>query len=189
MRCLPFAVAALLTLAAGACEPSPLSTDVTAPRPSFQPSTGTGLVLSSVTGLSLPLIGRVGEVTVEQAVITNFELIENTVGAIVGLEVAGVLQLTGGVLGSDVITEDFTTTARVTSSGPGQCDIVNIDLGGIGIDALGLASVDLPAASVNPQASGAVGPLLCSLGSLLSGPIELATDLIRQVVDSINQLI
>ena len=117
---------------------------------------GTGLVLSSVTGLSLPLIGRVGSVTVDQAVITNVELIENAFGAIVGLQVDGVLQLTGGVLGSDVVTQDFTTTARVTGSGPGQCDVVTIDLGGIGVDALGLASVDLPAASVDAKASGAV---------------------------------
>ena len=142
-----------------------------------------------MTGLSLPLIGRVGSVTVDQAVITNVALIENTVGAIVGLQVDGVLQLTGGVLGSDVVTEDFTTTARVTGSGPGQCDVVTIDLGGIGVDALGLASVDLPAASVDAKASGAVGSLHCSLGSLLSGPIDGATDLVRQVVDSLNALI
>ena len=87
-----------------------------------------------MTGLSLPLIGRVGSVTVDQAVITNVELIENAFGAIVGLQVDGVLQLTGGVLGSDVVTQDFTTTARVTGSGPAQCDVVTIDLGGIGVE-------------------------------------------------------
>ena len=189
MKYLQSAAAALLILAA-ACDRTPVSTDVTAPHPSFQLfSDGTGLALSSVTGLSLPLIGGLGDVTVDQAVITNFQLIENAVGAIVGLQVDGVLQLTGGVLGTDVITEDFTTTARVTSSGPGQCSVVTIDLGGIGISALGLVSVDLPAAFVDAQASGAVGSLLCTLGSLLSGPIGLATDLVRQVVDSLNQLI
>jgi len=72
----------------------------------------------------------VGSVTVDQAVITNVALIENTVGAIVGLQVDGALQPTGGVLGTDVVTEDFTTTARVTGSGPGQCDVVTIDLVG-----------------------------------------------------------
>ncbi|HEV2670963.1 MAG TPA: hypothetical protein VGU74_07715 [Gemmatimonadales bacterium] len=142
-----------------------------------------------MTGLSLPLIGSLGDVTVNQAVITNFQLIENTVGQIVGLRVNGVLQLTGGVLGSDVVTEDFSTAASVTSSGPGQCDVVTIDLAPITIDALGLAQVDIPAASVNAQASGAVGSLLCSLGSLLSGPIGTATDLIHQVVDTLNSLI
>jgi hypothetical protein len=130
-----------------------------------------------------------GDITVNQAVITNFQLIENTVGQIVGLRVNGVLQLTGGVLGSDVVTEDFSTAASVTSSGPGQCDVVTIDLAPITIDALGLAQVDIPAASVDAKASGALGSLLCQLGSLLSGPIGIATDLLHQVVDTLNGLI
>ena len=124
-------------------------------------SVGTGLVVNKVTGLSLPLIGRVGSVTVDQAVITNVELIENTVGAIVGLQVDGVLRLTGGVLGTDVVTEDFTTTARVTGSGPGQCDVVTIDLGGIGgseelgrADGPALAALD--ASDVRPVHAGPV---------------------------------
>ena len=78
---------------------------------------GTGLVLDSVTGLALPLIGSLGTVNIDQAVITNFAVIENTVGQIVGLEADGVLKLTGGVLGTDVLKEDFNTTVSVTSSG------------------------------------------------------------------------
>src|SRR3954468_21687843 len=108
---------------------------------------GTGLVLNSVTGLTLPLIGSLGDVNINQAVITNFALVENTVGQIVGLEATGVLKLTGGVLGTDVITEDFTTTASLTSSGPGQCDLITIDLGSITVDALA-AQVDIPAANL-----------------------------------------
>src|SRR5438094_735305 len=65
---------------------------------------GTGLVLNSVTGLNLPLIGQLGDVNIDQAVITNFAVVENTVGQIVGLQADGVLQLTGGVLGTDVVT-------------------------------------------------------------------------------------
>ncbi len=129
---------------------------------------GTGLVLDSVTGLGLPLIGKLGDVVIDQAVVTNFALIENTVGQIVGLQVDGVLQLTGGVLGTDVLTENFTTTASVTSSGPGQCDLVTIDLGQININAL-VASVDVPAATLTAKGSGAVGSLLCNLGNLLGG--------------------
>lgn len=190
MKCAQLAASvALLLLAAGACETNHAPTDATARSPSFQTAAGTGLVLESVTGLSLPLVGGLGDVTVNQAVITNFQLIENLVGSIVGVQVDGVLVLTGGVLGSDVVTENFTTTASVTPSGPGQCDVVNIDLGPIAIDALGLVSVDLPTAAVDAKASGAVGSLLCSLGSLLSGPIGLATDLVRQIVDTLNGLI
>jgi len=81
---------------------------------------GSGLILQSVTGLNLPLIGSLGDVTIDQAVLTNFALVENTVGAIVGVQVEGVLQLTGGVLGSDIVTQDFLTTVQVTSSAPGS---------------------------------------------------------------------
>ena len=57
----------------------------------------------------------------------------------------------------------------MTSSGPGQCTIASVDLGSVGISALGLASIDVPAASITGKGSGAVGSLLCNLGQLLSG--------------------
>ena len=157
-----------LALAVGACggDPSGKALDASTQK---QAAKGTGLVLDSVTGLTLPLIGKLGDVVIDQAVITNFALIENTVGQIVGLQVDGVLQLTGGVLGTDVITENFTTTASVTSSGPGQCNLVTIDLGQISIGAPLGASVKVPAATLTAKGSGAVGSLLCNLGNLLGG--------------------
>ena len=157
-----------LALAVGACggDPSGKPLDVSTQK---QAAKGTGLVLDSVTGISLPLIGKLGDVNIDQAVITNFALVETTVGQIVGLEVDGVLQLTGGVLGTDVITENFTTTASVTSSGPGQCNLVTIDLGQISIGAPLGASVKVPAATLTAKGSGAVGSLLCNLGNLLGG--------------------
>ena len=157
-----------LALAVGACggDPSGKPLDASTQK---QAAKGTGLVLDSVTGISLPLIGKLGDVNIDQAVITNFALVETTVGQIVGLEVDGVLQLTGGVLGTDVITENFTTTASVTSSGPGQCNLVTIDLGQISISAPLGASVKVPAATLTAKGSGAVGSLLCNLGNLLGG--------------------
>jgi len=157
-----------LALAVGACggDPSGKPLDASTQK---QAAKGTGLVLDSVTGISLPLIGKLGDVNINQAVITNFALVETTVGQIVGLEVDGVLQLTGGVLGTDVITENFTTTASVTSSGPGQCNLVTIDLGQISIGAPLGASVKVPAATLTAKGSGAVGSLLCNLGNLLGG--------------------
>src|SRR4051812_3618031 len=134
-------------------------------------SPGSGLVLDSLTGISVPLIGSVGNVNINQAVITNFALVENTVGQVVGLEAEGVLKLTGGVLGTDVVTENFRTLVTVTSSGPGKCDLITIDLGPIGVDALGVATVDVPAATLTGRGSGAVGSLLCNLGAALSGLI------------------
>ena len=157
-----------LALAVGACggDPSGKPLDASTQK---QAAKGTGLVLDSVTGISLPLIGKLGDVNIDQAVITNFALVETTVGQIVGLEVDGVLQLTGGVLGTDVITENFTTTVTVTSSGPGQCNLVTIDLGQISIGAPLGASVKVPAATLTAKGSGAVGSLLCNLGNLLGG--------------------
>jgi hypothetical protein len=162
-----------LVLGLNACADHPTSPSVAPPeqQPVSQQGsfTGTGLVLNSLTNLTLPLIPiELGTITINQAVITNFQLIENTVGQIVGLEVSGVLQLTGGLLGTDVVTEDFTTTAKVTSStGGGRCTLVGLDLGPIRLDVLeGIASVDLPVATVNASASGLVGTLLCSIANL-----------------------
>jgi len=150
---------------------------------------GSGLVLDSLTGLSVPLIGHVGDVTVNQAVITNLALVENTVGQIVGLEADGVLQLTGGVLGTDVVTENFHTNVNVTSSGPGKCDLITIDLGPINVDALGVAKVDVPAATLTGRSSGAVGSLLCNLGSVLSGLTGGGAGAAGGLVNAINNLI
>ena len=133
----------------------------------------------------MPLIGHVGDVNINQAVITNFDLVENTVGQIVGLEADGVLKLTGGVLGTDVVTEDFHTLVTVTSSGPGKCDVITINLGPIDVDALGIAKVDVPAATLTGRSSGALGSLLCNLGSALSG----ITSGVAGLVQAINNLI
>ena len=58
-------------------------------RVNAQQVNGTGLSLNSVTGISLPLIGSLGDVTIDQAVVTNFTLVENIVGQIVGLQADG----------------------------------------------------------------------------------------------------
>jgi len=177
------AVSALsLGLLFAACHEPPMTSASLAGTPLAQAAVGSGLVLHSVTGLALPLIGRVGDVAVDQAIITNIGLVENVVGQIVGLQARGVLQLTGGVLGTDVVTEDFATDATVTPSDP-QCRALAIDLGPITLDALA-ASVDVPAASVHVDASGAVGTLLCQLTSLLASGAP-ATQ-VQQVVNAIN---
>jgi hypothetical protein len=180
----------VLALGVAACGGEAPSGKAMEASPRNQAAKGTGLVLDSVTGVTLPLIGKLGDVNVNQAVITNFALVENTVGQIVGLQVDGVLQLTGGVLGTNVVTENFNTTASVTSSGPGQCDLVTIDLGQISVNAL-VASVDVPAATLTAKGSGAVGSLLCNLGNLLGG-LTGGTGAIAGaggIVNSLNNLI
>lgn len=151
---------------------------------------GTGLVLDNLTGVQLPLIGKVGDVVIDQANITHLVLVEDVVGNIVGLQADGVLKLTGGVLGTDVITQDFLTEVHVASSGPGQCDVLTLDLGPITIDALGTAvSVDVPQADVTPKASGALGPLLCGLGQALQPVVGGVTAGVRGLVNAINAIL
>ena len=152
-----------------ACNDSPLAPPPHAPvRPAMArgPVNGTGLVLNSITGVTVPLIGQLGSVTIDQAIITDLGLVENALGQIVGLEATGVLQLSGDVLGAGA-TEDFTTAVGITSSGPGQCDLVTIDLGQVDISVPGVTAIDVPAATLTGRGSGAVGSLLCNLGNLL----------------------
>jgi hypothetical protein len=148
-------VSLAVALGVGACGGEAPSDKSMGASSSTQAAKGTGLSLDSVTGLSLPLIGKLGDVTINQAVITNFALIENTVGQIVGLQVDGVLQLTGGVLGTNVVTENFTTTASVTSSGPGQCNLVGSLLCNLGSALSGL----LGGTGAAPGAGGIVNAL------------------------------
>lgn len=131
---------------------------------------GTGLAVDIVPNVTLPL-GLGGSVTINQAVITNFALIENTVGQIVGLQVTGDLSGTavnalGNLVG--VNAQPFTATANVTSSGSGQCTLATISLSNPNLSVLGLVTGTLPL-NVTAKGSGAVGSLLCNLGQALSG--------------------
>jgi len=189
-------IALTIALALSACSETPVGPGTTSVSalisgPAFAKSvTGTGLVLDNVTGLNLPLIGHIGDVTINQAVITQLGVVQDLAGNIIGVDAQGALQLTGSALGTDVVTQNFTTDALILSSGKGQCDVVTIDLAPITLDALGgTVSVDVPQASVTPRASGAVGPLLCNLGSLLNAPVGQVTSAVRGIVNAINQII
>ena len=189
-------IALTIALALGACGETPVgpgskSVSALGSGPAFAKTvSGTGLVLDNVTGLSLPLIGQVGTVTINQAVITQLGVVQDLAGNIIGVDANGVLQLTGGVLGTDVLTQNFSTDALILSSGNGQCDVLTVDLAPITLDALGGAvSVDVPQAAVTPRASGAVGPLLCNLGSLLNAPVGQVTSAVRGIVNAINQIL
>ena len=189
-------IALTIPLAIGACSENPVGPGTTSVSalgsgPAFAKSvSGTGLVLDNVTGLSLPLIGQVGTVTINQAVITQLGVVQDLAGNIIGVDATGALQLTGGVLGTDVVTQNFTTDALILSSGKGQCDVLTVDLAPITLDALGTAvSVDVPQASVTPRASGALGPLLCNLGSFLNAPVGQVTSAVRGIVNAINRIL
>ena len=156
-----------------ACSDMPVATRTVQPgsiRLQQAPPKGTGLAVDIVPNVTLPL-GLGGSITIDQAVITNFALVENTVGQIVGLEVTGDLSGTavnavGGLVG--VNAQPFTANVSVTSSGPGQCNLVTLDLSSLNVDALGLVTGTLPV-SIAGKGSGAVGSLLCALGQALAG--------------------
>jgi hypothetical protein len=150
---------------------------------------GTGLVIDNLTGVSLPLVGEVGALIIDQAVITDLNLIEDIAGQIIGLEATGTLSGTLTALGTEIVDEQFTGTLAVTSSGPGRCEVVTIDLGPLTLDALGLVTLDVPEADVAANASGAVGTLLCTLGQLLNGVVGGITEGVRGVVNALNRLI
>ena len=152
---------------------------------------GTGLLLESVTGLTVPLLGvDLGNVVIRQVVIKEFGLVEDIAGNIVGLEATGVLELTGGVLDTKVVTEEFTTGVGIISSSSGQCDILTINLAPIGVDVLGRAAfVDVPVADVTARGNGAVGSLLCNLGQLAQGLVNGVTRGVRGLVNALNNLL
>jgi hypothetical protein len=116
-------------------------------------------------------------------------LVEDITGAIVGLEATGTVTGTLTATGVPIVDERFTSTLGITSSGPGQCDLVTIDLGPLTIDALGLVTADVPTAELTGRGSGAVGSLLCNLGNALSGVIGGVTRGVRGLVNAINRLI
>ena len=190
------AIALTTALALSACSETPVGPGITSVSalgsgPAFAKNvSGTGLVLDNVTNLTLPLIGHVGDVTINQAVITQLGVVQDLAGNIIGVDATGALQLTGGVLGTDVITQNFTTDALILSSGKGQCDVLSVNLAPITLDPLGGGvSVDVPQASVTPRASGALGPLLCNLGSFLNAPVGQITSAVRGIVNAINQIL
>lgn len=153
------------------------ATDAVAPAPhageapSLQAARrGSGLALDIVPDVTLPL-GLGGSITIDQAVLTNLAVVENTVGQVVGLRATGTLTGTavdalGGAVGLDA--QPFVADLNVTSSGPGQCSAVTLNLSNLNVDVLGLVTGTVPA-NVDVKGSGAVGSLLCNLGQALAG--------------------
>jgi hypothetical protein len=157
----------------GACSENPSAPSPRAiPSPSMQGIGGTGIKVDIVPALTLPLGLQGGTITIQQAVITNFALVENLVGQIVGLDVTGTLSGTAvKVLGGSILevtADPFTAEASITSTGTGQCNLVTLDLSGLNVNALGVVSGNVPL-NITAKGSGAVGSLLCNLGNALSG--------------------
>jgi hypothetical protein len=181
-----------LVLGIGACGKEPVAPERSAvpEAPLMQAKAkGTGLVVESLTGLTF-LGTNLGDIVINQAVVKEFGLVEDLAGNIVGLEATGVVGFTGGLLGTDVVTEDFSASVGVVNSGSGQCEIVTIDPAPLTLDALGqTVTVDVPVGEVGVRGSGAVGNLLCVAGRLLSPVTGGASRAVRSIVDAINRLL
>ena len=179
----------------GACSENPnapSSRAIAIPSPSLQGISGTGIKVDIVPTVTLPL-GLGGTINIDQAVITHFALVENTVGQIVGLDVTGTLSGTevtvlGGIVG--VNANPFTAEASITSSGPGQCNLVTLDLSSLNLNVLGLVTGTLPL-NISAKGSGAVGSLLCNLSSALSGLASggTASPNAQSIVNNLNSRI
>ena len=165
---------ALLALAVAACSDSAVAP--TTPAAATQvpnlaaAQKGSGLTLDIVPNVTLPL-GLGGPITIDQAVITNLAVVENVVGQVVGLRVTGTLSGTrvdalGNLVAVDAVP--FVADLSVTSSGPGQCSLLTLDLSNIDLGALGIVHAHVPV-NVDAKGSGAVGSLLCNIGQALSG--------------------
>jgi hypothetical protein len=185
------ALALPLTLALGACGEAPtapqLSPGAEANFARGNRPPGSGLDVDIVGNATFPVVGDV-TVTITDALITNIALVESTVGGIFGLEVQGTLSGTTFDLVSGLVRFEavpFTADLAVTSSGPGQCSLVMLSLTDLDASALGLVDVTVPA-TVDVKGSGAVGSLLCNLGSLVGG---LAGGGARGLVNAINNQI
>jgi hypothetical protein len=182
---LPLALAAL---GAAGCGDDPL-----APEPAQGVALqqgerpGTGLVLDNLTGVRAPILGiELGDIIVDQAVITDLKVVEDLAGTIIGLQAEVDLRGTVEALGTPVVVEDFNTFLGITSDGPGRCDLVSVDLGPIALQALDpLARVDLDPTAVTVRGSGAVGTLLCNLGAVLGAPGAA----VEGLVNALNNLI
>jgi hypothetical protein len=166
------ASAVVVALGATACSENTMGPRTPTADASLQqsPIKGTGLALNLTPTVTLPL-GLGGSLEIDQSIISSFALLQNTVSPLVGLEATGTLTGTEfDVLGNTigVITSPFTADVALTSSGTGQCSLVTLDLSNLNINALGLVNGTVPA-NVTVKGSGAVGSLLCNLGSALSG--------------------
>jgi hypothetical protein len=139
---------------------------------------GTGLAIDNVTGTSV-----LGDIVFDGQLVIE-ELALNAVG---GLEVTGTIIGTVNVLGSELITQDFTTELAISDTGGNGCKVVALDLGPIGIDAVGGTAVQLEQVNLTGNGKGPVGSLLCVLGNALESLMPLS--LVTNLIDAINRLL
>lgn len=128
-----------------------------APVAAARPGSGTGIT-QEVTGTVAGAGDFVGDITVNEFAVQDGELV--AIGTITGL------------LDGTAITDTFTSVIDVSQSS-GSCEILELVLGPLHLDLLGLVvdlnQVELLITAV-PGAGNLLGNLLCAVAGLLDGP-------------------
>ncbi|GAB3297676.1 hypothetical protein [Epidermidibacterium keratini] len=116
-------------------------------------------------------------------------------GAISGLTasvVNGVAQVTGTITGTGLPVDGTTFTAPIESlNAPQGCDVLNLDLGPLNLDLLGLV-IDLSPISLDitavPGAGNLLGNLVCAVAGLLDGggPLQGITALLNRLLTGLG---
>ena len=170
-----------LALAAALLVAAPTMALAAAPAPSASPQQQTGT-------LQVPLVGSNGTNAV--ATITSFQVVNGVLTA-VGTITGDVTTLVNGIPVTTTVTNaPFTAPITSLQSG-GSCQILQLDVGAIHLDLLGLI-VDLSPIHLDitaQQASGALlGNLLCAVAHLLDntggtgGALSGLTNLLNQIL-------
>jgi len=140
-------------------------------------------------GITVPLIGNNGTHAV--ATITSFKLIDGVLTA-VGTVTGDVTTIVGGVPVTTTVTDAAFTAPVTILQQAGTCRILDLDLGPIHLDLLGLV-VDLSAVHLDITAvSGAgnlLGNLLCAVAHLLdqgnTGAVQNLLDVLNRILGSL----
>ena len=178
MRSLVSVVCVVLTATLAGCEHEPTAPSLDLSGSELQNAAaprGTGLVLNNVITLPVDVVGEV-PVNVD-AVITGLQFsvaggLTATFDLIADVEVAG----------TRVIAEDLTSALSLSSAGGrGGCEVVNVNLEPVAVNAAGLTTVDIPVTEVDVRAEGAAGNLLCTVTRLVNAvaPISAITGVVN----------
>ena len=180
------AVALSALISAGCSDRSPVGVENTWGDAAFSQHRSEGNLLTDI-----PVTQTIGGGTFEGLLsITEIGLVE---GALVATGTLTGTLTQGGVVTE--ITQTFTDVALgLTRSSPGACSLLDLDLGPIFLDLLGL-QVDLSAINLDLIAQSGpgklLGNLLCAVAGLLDrgGPLTAVEALLGQINNLLGQLL
>jgi hypothetical protein len=158
-----------------------------------KPNKGNGLLIKNATGAwTAPASNATGTLTAD-ILIQRLRINPQSRTLIV----EGLISSTGGGVVPTITSQAFSAPATLTGSGTGApsaqqlavCQILNLDIGRITLNLLGLV-IDIAPISIDITANpfgGLLGQLLCALANLLSGTGPLGQ--IQSILAQINQIL